>query len=338
MHTRYWRRIWSAENGSKNFRLRVPGTENFDSCSVYVQKRDGELVLLKCYEHTTKKPIFLKYFRCENGVASAQAEYDALLAYFVISGNGNRGVPQPLGVYCDARGGGIVALEWVGLPTAATWLHIGGAIPFIRRLVLCRCAGWLRWFHGAQEGYVRDLEHSIDLDRLALEVHMVEQRAAQLTSMLPHRRDHKATLWKAAKKCSSKVKHTRLHGDFWQKNVLLAPSRTVGLDFAHETIGPVFLDISKFLSHTAIQGYFPGNGDAGRCFLKDSATFFSAYSAEESSGVDAALHLFNVQALVDRAKDLSDKLEWQPAKKRQKRLNKLKRVISVLGEVLRNID
>ncbi len=303
--------------------------------SILFRKRDGTL-LIKCHERRQNAPVFIKYYNFCGGAIEAQREYDALRSYSAVSGNGKVGVPQPIGIFRDSASGAMVASEWVNCPMALTWLNIGSVVPSVRTRVLRDTARWLRWFHDAAPSHDRSLEDSLDLEQLCADLELIAERGSQLLPRHKFRPCRKAILDKAAVKIPN-VTHARLHGDLWLKNVLLSPSRTIGLDFATGSIGPIFTDIGKFLSHAAILEIYGSLGSVSRRFFDGASTFIDAYSNGERDGADTALLLFNSRALVDRANEQMGRATSQSTIKRMRRLREAECVLHILGDLMRQL-
>src|SRR5690606_25632043 len=110
------------------------------------------------------------------------------------------------------------------LPMAYTWLKFGAPFPIIRRLVIRRSAEWLKWFHSATENKMLSFRDSLDIDRLTADLSVVAEtrRALEFGSTSQWSLQISAGV-ASCSPCG--VPHARLHGDFWQKNILLSRKR-----------------------------------------------------------------------------------------------------------------
>lgn len=321
---------------NKLYRLPEEVITRFGRFSKVSQKGEGRLVFFKCYEINSNKAIFIKYHRHANGMAQARAEFDALCTYFSASDQ-RWGVPRPVGVFSDSAGGGLVAAEWVNLPMAATWLKVAGVVPYIRDFVIHRSAEWLRWFHSVKWAQPISLKDAVDLDRIVEDIAQVIKHGEQLKCS-GLRYFSRAVLVSAVRKHDVVLHQARLHGDFWQKNILLNPWQAIGVDLGNSVTGPVLLDISKFVSHLAVQSRVRTLANSRKCILADSAAFMETYSKGEYAGGNLALLLFNIRALLDLALDLAARIEHQPPNKKTRRYKEFRGAFLALRTLLNQLD
>lgn len=243
-----------------------------------IRSRPGYDLYVGILKANSKK-VFVKHFRGEGGFELAEITFnDYQFYYTVLSLRKEYGVPKPVEVFPDRNGGGFYVCEWIYGVNVASLLGFFKYSKNITELILRKTGVYLFEFHNVNKlqnkpfGEIVDrliINRQIDIVENYLKLHNIDVFGCLFKIRL---------ILNSKKHESELIPFTRIHGDFWSKNLLFNISRTVGVDISINKYGSIYSDVAKFVNYM-IEFH---NVDSNELDVKSieyrSQTIFSCYA------------------------------------------------------------
>ncbi len=220
---------------------------------------------------------------------AAERQYDALIRVGRAMRDGAEfSVPRPFLLRADV---GLLAMQWIPGQSMTRLLFNWRCGPADARRMMARAGHWLRHFHDGHEmapgrfKTASKLRFVSERDRVGSVKDPVFSRAL-------------AQLRESARAAAAvKLSRSWIHGDFKTDNLIVAGSRTVGVDFDLRQEEPVIFDLATFLIHLELMLLTPLGWPLARFGARLRETFLQSYldGSEEAIALPLAwLQLFKV--------------------------------------------
>lgn len=240
------------------------------------------------------RDVFIKGFYGKAGYSQSVMEYNALKRVSsVMPIDASFAVPD---AYCLNRtpdGGGLIQAQLITINRGDTWFKYFANIGFLRSHALSNVARWLSQFHQIEPKQERCFSEIVDLDAF-LHTNPIFMGCARFGT------EDFLARFSALK--DRKVARSLLHTDLTPSNMFIKYNKVVVFDFALNTEGALYRDISKFLVALVWLSRPLFGAYRYRHFLNDINLFCSGYEEGGQPLDRSVLSFYLIEAMAEKIK------------------------------------
>lgn len=255
---------------------------------------DKQAIFAAVGRNVEGRDVFIKGFYGKTGYSQGVMEYNALKRVSSIMPTGAKfAVPE---AYCLNRmpdGGGLIQAQLIKINRGDKWFKYFSNIGFLRSHALSNVARWLSQFHQIEQKQEKKFSEIVDLDAF-LDNNSIFLGCARFGT------DDFLSRFSALK--DKKVARSLLHTDLTPSNMFIDYNKVVVFDFALNTEGAIYRDISKFLV-SLIWLSRPLFGKYNyRHFRNDISLFCSGYEEGGPLLDTSILSFYLIEAIAEKIK------------------------------------